>query len=74
MRLLESGVRLWGCVLVCACHADLEEPSEAAACYCKRPWDCAKIRGDCDWMVQFHSDIRSFHLRRRHALWPRDWG
>ena len=60
MRLLESGTRLRGCVLVSACHTDLGEPSEAAAGYYNRPWDWAKIRGSCDWMVQFHSDNDPF--------------
>jgi len=60
MRLLESGTRLRGCVLVAACWSDLGEPAETISGYYNRPWDWVKIRGNADWIVQFHSDDDPF--------------
>ena len=42
MRLLES-TRLWGAVLVSACHTDLGDAGERAAGYYSRPWQVSRI-------------------------------
>eukprot|EP00667_Euglena_gracilis_P028191 EG_transcript_35667 len=56
LRLLESGTRVLGCVLVSACYTDLGDPRETEAGYYNRPWDWEAIRRNTKWMVQFHSD------------------
>jgi len=57
MRLLENN-KLFGAVLVSACHTDLGEPSERAAGYYSRPWDWERIKNNVDprfGIIQIHS-------------------
>ncbi len=55
MRLLESGTKVAGCVLVASCHTDLGVESEAAAGYYNRPWQWDTIRANAGFIVSFHS-------------------
>ena len=63
MRLLED-TPLLGCVLVSACHTDLDAPSERISGYypgfldgveCANEWQWDKIRANAGWILQFHS-------------------
>lgn len=63
MRLLED-TPLLGCVLVSACHTDLDAPSERISGYypgfldgveCTNEWQWEKIRTNAEWILQFHS-------------------
>jgi predicted alpha/beta hydrolase family esterase len=59
MRLLEKH-KLKGCVLVSACHTDLGSQSERIAGYYSRPWNWEAIRGNTDWIIQYHSEDDPF--------------
>ena len=63
MRLLED-TKLLGCVLVSACHTDLDEPNEKISGYYPgfrdgkeddNPWLFDKMRENCEWILQYHS-------------------
>jgi predicted alpha/beta hydrolase family esterase len=54
MRLLENH-KLLGCVLVSACHTDLGIESERKSKYYSRPWNWETIRGNTQWILQYHS-------------------
>lgn len=54
LRLLESS-RLLGLVLVSACFTDLGDEGERLSGYYSRPWDWRAIRGNAQWILQFHS-------------------
>ncbi|CAF1154882.1 unnamed protein product [Rotaria sordida] len=54
MRLLEKD-KVRGVILVAACHTDLGDENERASEYYNRPWDWDAIRGNTEWIVQFHS-------------------
>ena len=59
LRLAETH-RLRGVVLVSACHTDLGDANERASGYYSRPWEWEKIRQNCGFIVQFHSDDDPF--------------
>jgi uncharacterized protein len=63
MRLLEE-TTLLGCILISACHTDLGAESERISGYypgfndgeaCPNPWQFDRIKGNAEWILQFHS-------------------
>jgi len=59
MRLAEENPVL-GLVLVAACHTDLGSKSERQAGYYSRPWLWDKIRSNCEFVIQYHSNNDCF--------------
>jgi uncharacterized protein len=59
MRYMESN-KVYGCILVCACHTDLGYESEAAAGYYNRPWKWEVIKANSRWILQYHSSDDPF--------------
>lgn len=59
MRLLET-TKLLGCVLVCACHTDLDDANEKLSGYYDRPWNWKVIKGQAKWIIQYHSSDDPF--------------
>lgn len=54
MRYAEDN-KLYGTVLVAACHTDLGDENEKIAGYYNRPWQWEKIKANQNWIIQFHS-------------------
>lgn len=54
MRYAESN-KIYGSVLVAACHTDLGDSNEKISGYYNRPWQWDKIKANQNWIVQFHS-------------------
>lgn len=62
MRLLENN-KLFGAVLVAACHTDLGEPSETISGYYNRPWAWQRIASNVNeqfGILQVHSEDDPF--------------
>ena len=72
LRLAETQKRR-GIVLGSAGHTDLGEPNETASGYYpqgdKHPWQWEKIKANCGFIIQFHSDDDPFIpvAEARHA-------
>ena len=79
MRLLEKQ-KLFGCVLVSACHTDLGCESERISNYYSRPWEWNLIRSNSsNFLLQYHSIDDPFippseadHVARMLQLTMRD--
>ena len=54
MRYAETH-RLWGSILVSACHTALGDPGEAASGYYRAPWRWPQIRANQRWIAIYHS-------------------
>ncbi len=54
MRFAENN-KIYGSVLVGACHTDLDDEDEKASGYYNLPWQWDKIKANQNWIVQFHS-------------------
>eukprot|EP00640_Fibrocapsa_japonica_P006584 CAMPEP_0113946114 /NCGR_PEP_ID=MMETSP1339-20121228/54619_1 /TAXON_ID=94617 /ORGANISM="Fibrocapsa japonica" /LENGTH=185 /DNA_ID=CAMNT_0000952037 /DNA_START=49 /DNA_END=606 /DNA_ORIENTATION=+ /assembly_acc=CAM_ASM_000762 len=54
MRLLET-TKLLGAILVATCYTDLGDSNERASGYFSRPWLWDEIKGNADFIHQFHS-------------------
>lgn len=54
MRYAEKN-KIYGSVLVGACHTDLDDEDEKKSGYYNRPWQWDKIKANQKWIVQFHS-------------------
>lgn len=54
MRYAESN-KLYGSVLIGACHTDLGDEDEKKSGYYNRPWQWNKIKANQKWIVQFAS-------------------
>ena len=54
MRYAENN-KIYGSVLVGACHTDLGMKEERIAGYYNRPWQWDKIKASQNWIIQFHS-------------------
>src|SRR5476649_918323 len=54
MRSAENN-KIYGTVLVAACHTDLGDETEKLSGYYDRPWRWDKIKANQKWIVQFHS-------------------
>jgi pimeloyl-ACP methyl ester carboxylesterase len=55
MRLAET-TKLYGIILVSACHTDLGDENEKEAGYYSRPWLWSKMKENTQWILQFHGD------------------
>jgi predicted alpha/beta hydrolase family esterase len=54
MRYVENN-KIFGSVLVGACHTDLGDDNEKASGYYNHPWLWDKIRANQNWIIQFAS-------------------
>ncbi len=54
MRHAENN-KIYGSVLVGACHTDLDDEDEKKSGYYNRPWQWDKIKANQKWIIQFHS-------------------
>lgn len=55
MRLLESGTKVAGAVLVSAYYTDLGDDLERDSGYFSRAWDWGQIKQNAGFIAQFHS-------------------
>lgn len=54
MRFAENN-KIYGSVLVAACHTDLGDENETLSGYYDHPWQWDQIKANQHWIVQFHS-------------------
>ncbi len=54
MRFAENN-KIYGSVLIGACHTDLDDEDEKKSGYYNRPWRWNKIRTNQNWIIQYHS-------------------
>lgn len=54
MRYAEAN-KIYGSVLVAACHTDLDDENEKISGYYSHPWQWDKIKANQNWIIQFHS-------------------